>query len=148
LALCRSSLGIRIYILLPSLITEKKIVMERDDLYEYSLDTHHDEAHGKAVRKKIYFVTILLSVITAVEVLLGAFIKQDPTSMAWITVKWSFIIMTLFKAGYIVMVFMHLGDERKVLRNIILIPYFIFMIYLIFIAMTEGTAVHDSWMTY
>lgn len=122
--------------------------MERDDLYEYSLDTHHDEATGKAIRKKIYFVTILLSVITAVEVLLGAFIKQDPTSMAWITVKWSFIIMTLFKAGYIVMVFMHLGDERKVLRNIILIPYFIFMIYLIFIAMSEGNAVHDSWLTY
>lgn len=120
--------------------------MERDDVYEYSLDTHHDEAQGKLIRKKIYFVTILLTVVTAVEVALGAFIKQDPESFAWITVKWSFILMTLLKAGYIVMVFMHLGDERKVLRNIILVPYLIFMTYLIFIALTEGNAVHDTWM--
>ena len=122
--------------------------MERDDIVEYSLETHHDEAHGKVIRKKIYFVTVLLTVITIVEVLLGAFIKQNADSMAWITVKWSFIIMTLIKAGYIVMVFMHLGDEKKSLRNIILIPYFIFMAYLIFIALNEGLAVNNSWLTY
>jgi len=44
-----------------------------------------------------------------------------------------------------VMVFMHLGDERKYLRNVILIPYFIFVLYLIFIALWEGTAVGSAW---
>jgi cytochrome c oxidase subunit IV len=122
--------------------------MERDDIIEYSLDIHHDEAHGKAVRKKIYFVTVLLTVITAVEVMLGAFVKQNAESMTWIIVKWSFIAMTLLKAGYIVLVFMHLGDEKKSLRNIILIPYFIFMAYLIFICLNEGLAVNNSWLTY
>jgi cytochrome c oxidase subunit IV len=122
--------------------------MERDDIIEYSLDTHHDEAHGKVVRKKIYFVTVLLSVITAVEVLLGAFVKQNADSAAWVTVKWLFIALTLVKAGYIVLVFMHLGDEKKVLRNMILVPYFIFMAYLIFIALTEGLAVNWAWLTY
>jgi cytochrome c oxidase subunit IV len=122
--------------------------MERDDIIEYSLETHHDEEHGKAIRKKIYFVTILLTAITAVEVLLGAFIKQNAESMTWIIVKWSFILMTLLKAGYIVMVFMHLGDEKKSLRNIILIPYFIFMAYLIFICLKEGLAVNNAWLTY
>jgi len=117
--------------------------MIRDDIYEYSLDAHHDEEAGKKIRKKIWFVTILLTIITAVEVALGAFIKQG--SGAWPFVKWSFIIMTLFKAGYIVMTFMHLGDERKGLRYVILVPYFIFILYLIFILLWEGTAVGEAW---
>lgn len=117
--------------------------MIRDDIYEYSLDAHHDEEAGKKIRKKIWFVTVLLTIITAVEVGLGAFIKQG--SGAWPFVKWSFIIMTLFKAGYIVMTFMHLGDERKGLRYVILVPYFIFILYLIFICLWEGTAVGEAW---
>ncbi len=117
--------------------------MERDDVIEYSLDAHHSEEHGKEIRKKIWKVTLLLTVITIIEVALGAYIKQS--SSAWPFVKWSFIIMTLLKAGYIVMVFMHLGDERKGLRYVILVPYFLFMLYLIFIALTEALAIADVW---
>ncbi len=110
--------------------------MERDDVIEYSLYTHHDEEAGKKIRKKIWFVTILLTVITAVEVFLGAMIKQD--SAAWPYVKLTFIALTLLKAGYIVLTFMHLGDEKKVLKYMILAPYIVLIIYLIFIALTEG----------
>lgn len=117
--------------------------MERDDIIEYSLDAHHSEEEGKKIRKKIWFVTALLTIVTIVEVALGAYIKQG--SGAWPFVKWSFIIMTLLKAGYIVMVFMHLGDERKGLRSVILVPYFIFMLYLIFIALWEGLSVGGNW---
>lgn len=120
--------------------------MERDDIIEYSLDGHHDEPTGQKIRKKIWFVTFLLTAITIVEVVLGAFIKQD--SAAWPFVKWSFIVMTLLKAGYIVMTFMHLGDERKGLRYVILVPYFIFILYLIFVLLWEGTAVGETWSTY
>lgn len=120
--------------------------MERDDIIEYSLDAHHSEEHGKQVRSKIWKVTALLTIITIVEVFLGAVIKQG--SGAWPFVKWSFIIMTLLKAGYIVMVFMHLGDERKGMRYVILVPYFLFMLYLIFIAVTEALAVGNAWQTY
>jgi len=120
--------------------------MERDDLIEYSLHTHHSEEQGKAIRKKIWFVTALLTAITIVEVALGSFIKQS--SGAWPFVKWSFIIMTLFKAGYIVMVFMHLGDEKKTLRYVVLVPYILFLLYLIFIALWEGLAVGEAWSTY
>ena len=120
--------------------------MLRDDVIEYSLDTHHSEEHGKVIRKKIWMVTALLTAITIVEVALGAFIKQS--SGAWPFVKWSFIIMTLLKAGYIVLVFMHLGDEKKSLKYIILVPYFLFMAYLIFIAVMEATAVGNAWETY
>ena len=120
--------------------------MERDDIIEYSLDAHHSEEAGVKIRKKIIFVTVLLTVITVVEVVLGAMIKQD--SAAWPIVKWSFIIMTLIKAGYIVLVFMHLGDERKGLKYSILIPYFIFIAYLIFILLVEGTAIGEALRTY
>lgn len=110
--------------------------MERDDIIEYSLDAHHSEEQGVVLRKKIWKVTALLTIITLVEVLLGAFIKQGTT--IWPLVKWSFIALTLVKAAYIVLSFMHLGDERKVMRYVILVPYFIFVIYLIFIMLTEG----------
>lgn len=120
--------------------------MERDDIIEYSLDAHHSEEAGKKIRAKIWMVTGILTAITIIEVALGIFIKQG--TGLWPVVKWSFIIMTLFKAGYIVLIFMHLGDERKALRYVILVPYFLFMLYLIFIALTEGTALGDIWNTY
>ena len=113
--------------------------MERDDIIEYSLDGHHSEEQGVQIRKKIWKVTAILTAITIVEVILGAMIKQH--SSAWAVVKWSFIVMTLVKAAYIVLVFMHLGDERKSLKYVILIPYLIFICYLIFILLTEGSAV-------
>ncbi|MBM3160858.1 MAG: cytochrome C oxidase subunit IV [Bacteroidetes bacterium] len=120
--------------------------MKRDDLIEYSLHAHHNEEHGKKIRKKIWRVTALLTIVTVVEVALGAYIKQS--SSIWPLVKWSFIIMTLLKAGYIVMVFMHLGDEKKWLRGFILVPYFLFMLYLIFVALWEAIAVGEAWTTY
>lgn len=113
--------------------------MERDDLIindSYSLGAHHDEEHGRQIRKKIWFVTILLSVITFAEVMLGVYIKQN--SDYWSFVKLTFIILTLAKAAYIVMSFMHLGDERKNLRYLILFPYALFALYLLFIVLSEG----------
>ncbi|MFT6502165.1 MAG: cytochrome c oxidase subunit IV [Crocinitomicaceae bacterium] len=116
--------------------------MIRDDIYEYSLDAHHDEEKGKKLRKKIYFVTILLTVITMVEVGLGIAIKQSDSG--WPFVKWTFIALTLLKAGYIVLSFMHLGDERKGMRYVILVPYFVFLSYLIFVLIWEGLSVGES----
>jgi len=118
--------------------------MERDDLikdHEYSLLANHDEEHGKAIRKKIWQVTLILTIITIVEVSTGAFIKQYYDGIAnnfWWIIKWSFIILTLVKAGYIVLVFMHLGDERKNFKWLILGPYLLFIAYLIFICLSEA----------
>ena len=120
--------------------------MERDDIIEYSLDAHHSEEHGKKVRRKIVMVTLLLTAITAVEVLLGAFVKQSHE--LWNLVKWSFIVLTLVKAYYIVMVFMHLGEEKRSLKAVILLPYIAFILYLIFIAITEAEAVAQAWNSF
>lgn len=116
--------------------------MERDDIIEYSLDVHHDEAHGKKLRAKIWKVTAILTLITAVEVITGIYVKQHSSS--WELVKWGFIILTLVKAGYIVLSFMHLGDEKKSLKYMILVPYFIFIIYLIFILIVEANAIDTA----
>jgi len=120
--------------------------MERDDIIEYSLDNHHNEEQGKKIRKKIYLVTALLSVVTIVEVAMGIIWGKahiDVDGAGWLTIKSIFIILTMLKAAYIVMTFMHLGDERKSLRNIILIPYLIFIAYLIFILLVESTFIFD-----
>jgi len=114
--------------------------MERDDLIvndSYSLNAHHSEEEGVKIRKNIIFVTVLLTVITAVEVAMGVIFKRAET-FSWEMIKWSFVTLTLVKAGYIVMSFMHLGEERSVMKKTILIPYLIFIVYLVFIALTEG----------
>lgn len=116
--------------------------MVRDDIYEYSLDAHHSEEEGKLLRKKIWKVTAILTAITILEVALGAFIKQS--SSIWPVIKWSFIALTIVKAAYIVLVFMHLGDEKKSLKYMILVPYFIFILYLIYILLVEGMAIDSA----
>jgi len=111
--------------------------MERDDIYEYSLDTHHGEEEGKKIRKGFMVVLAALSIITIVEVAMGMVWSRDE-SMAGI-LKYTFIILTLFKAGGITWYFMHLGDEKKGFQYTILLPYFILIGYLIFICLNEAT---------
>ena len=108
----------------------------RDDIYEYSLDLHHGEEEGKKIRKKFMMVLAILSVVTIVEVGMGMLWSRDE-SMAAI-LKYTFIILTLVKAGYITMIFMHLGDEKKSFQATILIPYFVLIGYLIFICLVEA----------
>ena len=121
--------------------------MERNDIIEYSLGAGHSEAEGRTIRKKILFVTVLLSAITTFEVLLGVFWRHwMPGSWHW--VKWTFIVMTVVKATYIVMTFMHLGDERRNIRSMILLPYALFLLYLIFIAIWESQYIHRTLMNF
>ncbi len=120
--------------------------MKRDDIIEYSLDAHHSEEEGVKMRKKIWFVTALLTVITIVEVALGSLIKQN--SPSWPVIKVLFIILTLIKAAYIVVSFMHLGHEKKSLKYIILVPYIFFILYLLILLLTESVYVSGVWEKY
>lgn len=120
--------------------------MERDDIIEYSLHAHHSEEDGKKIRKKIFLVTAILSIITIVEVAMGIVWGKsslDVNGAGWMSIKIAFVVLTLVKAGYIVMVFMHLGDERKGLRYTILLPYAIFILYLFFILYQESTFIES-----
>jgi cytochrome c oxidase subunit IV len=115
--------------------------MERDDLVvndSYALNAHHSDEDGVKIRKRIYFVTVVLTIITTVEVGMGIIFKRAET-YTWEMIKWSFIILTLIKAGYIVMSFMHLGEERRNMKMVILLPYASFILYLLMILILEAT---------
>ncbi|MAR66885.1 MAG: cytochrome C oxidase subunit IV [Crocinitomicaceae bacterium] len=123
--------------------------MIRDDLYkdaEYAKSANHDEEHGREIRKKITKVTIILTLITILEVGVGIVLTRPMLggeSWSWFGIKMFYIILTVVKAAYIVLVFMHLGDERKNFRWVILAPYILFILYLLFICITESTYILD-----
>jgi cytochrome c oxidase subunit IV len=119
--------------------------MERDDLIvndSYSINARHGEEEGKKIRKKLYTVTAILTVLTVFEIFMGVFFKRNGT-FTWETIKLLFIVLTLVKAAYIVLIFMHLGEERKNLKYVVLLPYALFILYLIFIGLYEGLSVQE-----
>jgi len=119
--------------------------MLRDDIIEYSLDAHHSEEEGKKKRREIWKVTLILSIITVVEVAIGIFYPKHIAGDAWVYIKYGYIILTVIKAAYIVMVFMHLGDERRNFKMMVLVPYLIFILYLVFHLLNEGVSVTNLW---
>jgi cytochrome c oxidase subunit IV len=110
--------------------------MLRDDVYEYSLDHHHNEEEGKKKRAVIWKVFWLLLVVTIVEVGLGFKFSRTPEAKSFLLI--TFITLTIVKAFYIVMSYMHLGDEKKSFRWTVLAPFILFALYLIFICLTEA----------
>ena len=89
----------------------------------------------------IWKVFWILLVVTTVEVALGI-IKPDflveSQFLGTKLLNHIFIVLTLVKAGYIVLAFMHLGHERKSLKWTILTPPLILIPYLLFIVLVEG----------
>jgi len=119
--------------------------MERDDLIvndSYSVNARHSEEEGVKIRKKLMKVTVILTALTVIEIFMGVFFKRNGT-FQWETIKLAFIVLTLVKAAYIILIFMHLGDERKNLKYVVLLPYALFILYLIFIGLWEGVAVQQ-----
>ncbi|MBX7202693.1 MAG: cytochrome C oxidase subunit IV family protein [Bacteroidia bacterium] len=116
------------------------MIQEIDQSFQYSQPHARTPEQSRAVRKKILMVTLLLSAITIFEVAVGIIWSKThvgATSGTWQLIKYTYIVLTLIKAGYIVLVFMHLGDESKSLRTTILLP-FILIIYFIWIMLIEG----------
>lgn len=106
-----------------------------DPFPNYEMLAHHDEAHGKIARKKLWFVFWLLLIITLVEVFVG--IKAPDWGLSQLFLKIFFIGFTIVKAFYIVYTFMHLGEEERWTKWLIICPFTIFILYLIFM-MTIG----------
>jgi caa(3)-type oxidase subunit IV len=114
--------------------------MEFNDGYpSYETMAIHDEEHGKHVRKVIWKVFWIMLAITLVELYIG-FKVADWHLTGTFTIKFIFITLTIVKAAYIVLSFMHLGDEDKSFRYIVLIPFCVFVIYLVtLVDISEGT---------
>ena len=89
----------------------------------------------------IWKVFWILLVVTSVEVLFGINQPEILVGNRFLgtsLLNHIFIVLTLVKAGYIVLVFMHLGFERTTFKWTILIPAFILIPYLLFILLSEG----------
>ncbi|MCD6066675.1 MAG: hypothetical protein K0S33_1501 [Bacteroidetes bacterium] len=109
-----------------------------DDYPQYETMYHHTEEEGKKKRRKLWNVFWIMLAITMVELFVGFNATKWGLTGGGL-LKWGFIILTLAKAGFIVMKFMHLGDETKGMKYTILAPYSLFIGYLIFIILVEGT---------
>lgn len=96
--------------------------------------------------KRIWFVFGLLSVVTTVEVILGI-IKPEFLHMnnflGMNLLNWVFILLTIYKAYYIVWAFMHIEGEVKALRWMVVGTAVFLIIYLTFILLTEGNYVFE-----
>jgi hypothetical protein len=89
---------------------------------------HSDEEFKKRIRK----TTLLLSVITVIELGIGLTIYTihkgaNPNELLVLMFKGMVCILTLAKAYYIVSVFMHLGDEIRNMIMTIIVPLLLFI---------------------
>jgi cytochrome c oxidase subunit IV len=90
--------------------------------------TFHHEAGGDDFVKKIIKTTVLLSVITMIELGLGLTMYAFPMAEGFkLFLKGVIVILSLAKAFYIVGIFMHLGDEIKNLIMTICVPLMLFI---------------------
>jgi cytochrome c oxidase subunit 4 len=94
--------------------------------------TFHHEPGGKEFIQKIIKTTVILSVITVIELALGFVIyfmhkSPDHSTALILFIKGVIVILSLLKAFYIVGVFMHLGDEIRNLIMTIVVPLLLFV---------------------
>jgi cytochrome c oxidase subunit IV len=85
---------------------------------------HHEENHGTGEIKK---VTIILSVLTIVELILGFWMIGITSEALRLAIKGTIIILMLAKAFYIVAYFMHLKHELKNLIMTVVVPLSLFV---------------------
>ena len=99
----------------------------------------------KSNTQKIWGVLILLSIITAVEVVLGIYKPSWGTNvvLGMKLLNWIFIILTIVKAYYITWDFMHMRDEKMGLRRVVVWTAVFLIIYLVAILLIEGDYIFD-----
>ena len=108
--------------------------------HEHKLEIFRGLVKFKSNTQKIWGVLIFLTIVTAVEVVLG--IYKPEALMGYVLgmkgLNWIFIILTLVKAYYITWDFMHMRDETKGLRRMVVWTAIFLILYLIFILLQEG----------
>ena len=58
-------------------------------------------------------------------------------------INWIFLILTLVKAYYITWDFMHMRDETKLLRRVVVWTFIFLVLYLVFILIQEAGYIFD-----
>ena len=97
---------------------------------------HHHHAEDSVFKKRVRKTTILLSIITLIELGIGLTIYTihkgpNPNAGLVLAFKGMVCILTLAKAYYIVSVFMHLGDEIRNMIMTIVVPLLLFVWFIL-----------------
>jgi cytochrome c oxidase subunit 4 len=94
---------------------------------------HTHEGHAGGGVKEIIKVTVILSVLTVVELILGFWMIGIPLeeSSKRLAIKGAIIILMMAKAFYIVGYFMHLKHEIRNLIMTIVVPLALFVWFII-----------------
>ncbi|WP_419213783.1 cytochrome C oxidase subunit IV family protein [Maribacter sp. X9] len=114
--------------------------------HEHKLEIFRGVVKFKSNTQKIWGVLAFLTLVTAVEVVLGILKPQILTDTHLLGMKllnWIFIILTLVKAYYIAWDFMHLRDEKSSLRRAIVWTPIFLVIYLVFILLVEADYIYN-----
>jgi uncharacterized membrane protein YfcA len=113
--------------------------------HEHKLEIFQGLLKFKSNTQKIWGVLIFLTIVTLIEVALGIF-KPESLMAKFLGMKilnWIFIILTIVKAYYITWDFMHMRDETKGLRRMVVWTAIFLILYLIFILLQEGGYVFE-----
>jgi heme/copper-type cytochrome/quinol oxidase subunit 4 len=113
--------------------------------HEHKLEIFRGLWKFKSNTQKIWGVLIFLTIVTIIEVALGI-LKPEALMGKVLGMKalnWIFIILTIVKAYYITWDFMHMRDETKGLRRMVVWTAIFLILYLIFILLQEGGYVFD-----
>ncbi|WP_298550017.1 cytochrome C oxidase subunit IV family protein [uncultured Algibacter sp.] len=113
--------------------------------HEHKLEIFQGLLKFKSNTQKIWGVLIFLTIVTIIEVALGI-VKPEALMAKFLGMKllnWIFIILTIVKAYYITWDFMHMRDETKALRRMVVWTAIFLILYLIFILLQEGGYVFD-----
>jgi len=108
--------------------------------HEHKLEIFQGLLKFKSNTQKIWGVLVFLTIVTVIEVALGI-IKPESLMMKFLGMKvlnWIFIGLTIVKAYYITWDFMHMRDETKALRRMVIWTAIFLILYLLFILLQEG----------
>ncbi len=103
--------------------------------------------HHEGGKKEVIRVTIILTVLTIIELALGFAMMGMENQRLRLAIKGAIVILMLSKAFYIVGYFMHLKHEVKNLIMTIVVPLFIFF-WFIFSFLYDGNSFKNLKNTY
>lgn len=108
--------------------------------HEHKLAIFRGLLKFKSNTQKIWGVLIFLTIVTAIEVVLGIYKPEalEANVLGMKLLNWIFIILTIVKAYYITWDFMHMRDETSGLRRMVVWTAIFLICYLVFILLQEG----------
>ncbi len=109
--------------------------------------TAHIEHHAEDGKKEVMRVTLILTVLTLVELALGFWMMKIEAQGTRLMIKGVIVILMMAKAFYIVGYFMHLKHEIRNMIMTIVVPLLLF-VWFIGAFLYDGNSFKNLRMTY